>query len=394
MVDESIVAHQPAISVIVPAYRAAATIDGCLNALARQTMPRELYEVIVVHDSTTDDDNTLVHVATHAGVRVFVQEHAGPAAARNLGVQHAVGEYILFTDADCEPATDWIERMVVPLVRAEPRPRAASLASAALLDHTLKDERPASDQPVVAVKGIYRTRQRELVARFVQVEYERKYERMRQQMAVQGSIDFVDTYSAGYLEDVLEESGGFDTSFPVASVEDQELSFRLSKQGYRMVFVPQAVVYHRGHACTVTSYARKKLRIGYWKSALHRRHPDKLWRDSHTPQVLKLQILLVALCILCLLGAVFWRSLLWGAGILGAGLVLTMVPFVASAWRKDPTVAVVAPGLLLVRALALGTGFAAGLLAGIGSTRLAGSRFWQGRGSRSQGQTGECGNAG
>jgi glycosyltransferase involved in cell wall biosynthesis len=364
MVNEVSVLDRPGISVVVPAYRAAATIDGCLDALARQTVPRELYEVIVVHDGTTDEDSTLVRVARHPGVRVYVQEHAGPAAARNLGVEHAVGEIVLFTDADCEPAPNWIEQMVVPLVEAEPPPWAASLAAAGYWDDKVVPECKDRDRRVVGVKGVYRSRQRELVARFVQLEYERKYEWMRQQMAAQGTIDFVDTYSAGYRRDILVENSGFDTSFPVASVEDQELSFRLAKQGYRMVYVPKGVVYHWGHARNVCSYARKKLKIGYWKSALHWRHPEKLWRDSHTPQGLKLQILLVALCTLCLLGAPIWPSLAWGAGILGVGLALTMVPFVVKAWNRDRLVALASPALLLVRALALGAGFAAGLIAG------------------------------
>jgi glycosyltransferase involved in cell wall biosynthesis len=320
------------ISVVVPAYNAEATIDLCLQALARQTMLQERYEVIVVDDGSTDD--TCARVRAHPAVRLLVQSHAGPAAARNLGVQHARGEIVLFTDADCEPAVDWIERMVAPF----------------------------ADKGIVGVKGAYRTRQRERVARFVQAEYETRYDHMARRMAREASIDFVDTYAAGYRRDVLMASGGFDTAFPGASVEDQELSFRLAKQGGRMVFVPSAVVYHWGHARTVRSYARKKFRIGYWKVAVLKRHPDKVWRDSHTPQVLKIQILLLGLGGVCLFVGVFWRPLVWGVGVLGAAFLGTTLPFFAKAWAKDPLVALLSPGLLLVRALALGAGLAVGAL--------------------------------
>jgi GT2 family glycosyltransferase len=262
------------------------------------------------------------------------REGGGRAVARNLGVDHARGEVVLFTDADCEPLPDWIERMAAAL-----------------------------SQGAVGAKGTYLTRQRALVARFVQLEYEDKYDRM----AKEPEIDFVDTYAAGYRRDVFLALGGFETAFPVASVEDQEFSFRLARQGYRMVFIPEARVYHLGHARGIWAYCRKKFRIGYWKVMVHRRHPDKLWRDSHTPQVLKAQILLSGLAALCLVAGLAWPPLWWAAGALALLFLLTTVPFVGKAWGKDVPVALVSPGLLLLRALALGSGFAVGLVANLGS---------------------------
>jgi GT2 family glycosyltransferase len=249
-------------------------------------------------------------------------------------VEQACGEIVLFTDADCEPLPDWIERLAAAL-----------------------------DDAAVGVKGAYLTRQRALVARFVQLEYEDKYDRM----AKEPEIDFVDTYAAGYRRDVFLALGGFETAFPVASVEDQEFSFRLARQGYRMVFIPEARVYHLGHARGIWAYCRKKFRIGYWKVMVHRRHPDKLWRDSHTPQVLKAQILLSGLAALCLVAGLAWPPLWWAAGALALLFLLTTVPFVGKAWGKDVPVALVSPGLLLLRALALGSGFAVGLVANLGS---------------------------
>jgi glycosyltransferase involved in cell wall biosynthesis len=330
---ESSVMNSSRISVIVPAYNAGDTIDRCLEALAHQTIPRECYEIIVVDDGSSDE--TCARVKAHAGVRLLAQPHAGPAVARNLGVEHARGEIVLFTDSDCEPTQDWIERMVTPF----------------------------RDEQVVGVKGTYLTRQREMVARFVQIEYEDKYDRM----AREKYIDFVDTYSAGYRRAVFVTNGGFDPAFPAPSVEDQEFSFRLARQGYKMVFVPQAVVYHWGHARNLWSYCRRKFRIGYWKVVVHRRHPDRLLRDSHTPQVLKAQILLVGLGGFCFFGGFLWPPLNWVLGVLGLLFLLTTLPFVFKAWSKGPLAALISPGLLFVRGLALGMGFAAGLFAHLGS---------------------------
>src|SRR5690606_35810330 len=134
---------------------------------------------------------------------------------------------------------------------------------------------PFSSPEVAGCKGIYATNQRSVVARFVQIEYEDKYDLLHGQRY----IDSIDTYSAAYRRDVLAANNGFDESFPY--LEDQELSFRLATRGYRMVFQPEAVVYHR-HAADALDYFRKKFIIGFWKAQVVRRFPERGVRDSHT----------------------------------------------------------------------------------------------------------------
>ena len=313
-------------SVIVPAYQAAGEIGDCARALNEQTVPRQRYEIIVVDDGSTD---RTAEVARGYEVQVIRQAHAGPAAARNLGAQAAKGEVLVFTDADCEPDQDWIERMTEPFC----------------------------DPEIVGAKGVYRTRQKELVARFVQLEYEDKYDRM----ARQERIDFVDTYSAAYRRDTFLSNGGFDALFPTASVEDVELAFRLARKGYRLVFVPRATVYHR-HNTTVGAYWRRKLGYGYWRALLFRWHTERAVRDSHTPQILKAQIGLAGIVLLLIPLAVFWGPARLCLLVAVSLFLLSVIPFMLRAARQDAAVALVAPLLLACRALALGTGLAAGLL--------------------------------
>ena len=309
-------------SVIVPVYNGAETLPACLRALQQQTLPADRYEVIVVDDGSTDGSADL---ARRFGVQVISQENAGPAAARNRGVQAARGEILLFTDADCAPAPDWIERLTAPF----------------------------ADPTVAGTKGAYLTHQRELVARFVQMEYESRYDRMRSL----ASIDFVDTYSAAYRRAVFLAAGGFDPSFQID--EDQEFSFRLTEAGHRLVFVPEARVYHI-HARTVGEYARRKFWIGYWKVRAMRAHPSRLVSDSHTPQVLKAQMGLAALGAVLLVGGL-WRPA-WAVGGLAAwaGIPVTGTPFLLKVVRRDAPVAWIVPAMLFVRAWALGTGFLVG----------------------------------
>ncbi len=321
------------ISVVIPAYNAAATIEECLLSLGEQTIPRAEYEVIVVDDGSTDQTG---EVARRHGASVLKQPNSGPAAARNRGIAAARGDIVLFTDADCAPAPDWIEQMAAPL----------------------------SDQRIVGVKGIYRTRQRSLAARFIQLEYQDRYDHT----ARSEYVDFIDTYAACYRRQVLVESGGFDTSFPLASTEDQELSFRLAEAGHKMVFNPRAIVYHR-HPESWCRYARRKYKIGYWKALVLRLHPRKAWRDTHTPGSLKLQMVLAALTAPLAFFSLLQSAYMWLLGAVAAIFSASAVPFLIKAWRRDRIIAWLSLPVLYVRAWSLGLG----LFAGFAGALLSGS---------------------
>jgi glycosyltransferase involved in cell wall biosynthesis len=324
------------ISVVVPVYNGVKTLPECLAGLQKQTLAPEHYEVTVVDDGSTDGS---ADAAAQSGVRVIRQAHRGAAAARNAGIAAAHGEVVLFTDADCSPAPDWIEQM------------ASSMA----------------DPAIAGAKGAYRTRQRGFIPRFVQMEYRDRYDRM----AGQEEIDFVDTYAAAYRRNLLVESGGFDETFPGAAVEDVDLSYRLASQGHRMVFNPRAIVCHR-HPATLLRYLSRKASYGYWRVPIYARYPAKTGGDSHTPPVLKWQLGLAAAA-LALAPAVPLSpgaSWIW-LGVMVAFLVST-TPFCIKALRRDAPIAVLCPVMLWLRAVAIGLGLAWGLVHQARSRRPAG----------------------
>lgn len=318
---------EPKISIIIPAYQAADIIGKCVAALQHQSLPRELYEVLVIDDASTD---TTAEVAQAAGAdRVLTIAHQGPSGARNAGIAVACGEIVLFTDADCVPSPEWVERMVAPFSSSE----------------------------VMGAKGSYRTQQRALIARLVQLEFEIRYTRM----ALLKRIDFVDTYAAAYRRTLLQQCGGFDTAFPVPSAEDVELSFRLARQGNHFVFVPDAWVWHRHPRC-LRHYLLRKGRYGYWRALLYLRYPDKAGGDAHTDPMLKWQLLLAGLLLLLLSGGVLWQWLWIGALLVLLLFLLTTLPFARWSWARDRAVALVWPWVTLMRSVVQGFGLAWGLL--------------------------------
>jgi GT2 family glycosyltransferase len=313
-------------SIVIPTFNGAARIGCCLDALIAQIAGRNV-EILVVNDGSTD--NTASVVGRYPAVRLISQANAGPAAARNRGASEAHGTILLFTDDDCVPMSNWLDAMLAPF----------------------------KDPSIVGVKGIYRTRQKSLAARFVQIEYEDKY----RLMAGLDSIDFIDTYSAAFLRDRFLEMNGYDTTFPVACAEDIELSYRMSARGWKMKFVPDAIVYHT-HPSTFSSYLRKKYKFAFWRVLAVRKNPAKGVKDSHTPQIMKLQLLFAPALMGALLFDFIVRPVVPASAIVLGAFLLSTLPFALRAIRKDPLVGVLSPILLAARACAQVMGVVAGMI--------------------------------
>jgi glycosyltransferase involved in cell wall biosynthesis len=313
-------------SIIIPTFNGASRIGSCLDSLVKQTAGRNV-EILVVDDGSTD--NTAQVVRAYPSVRLVLQANAGPAAARNRGAMEAKGRLLLFTDDDCVPMSDWLWAMFEPF----------------------------KDPDVVAAKGVYRTHQKDLAARFVQMEYEDKY----RLMAGLSSIDFIDTYSAGFRRDRFLEMTGYDTSFPVACAEDVELSYRMSARGWKMKFVPAAIVYHT-HPDTFLNYLKKKYKFAFWRVLAVRKNPSKGVKDSHTPQLMKLQLLLAPALLVALTVDLTTHLRVPLSAVVFASFLLSTLSFSLRAFRKDPVIGILSPVLLAARACAQVLGVAGGLL--------------------------------
>jgi hypothetical protein len=90
---------RPLVSVIIPAYKAAAYIRETLESVFRQT--HRNFEVILVNDGSPDTEDFERAIASYRDRLVYIrQENAGPSAARNAGIRRARGEYLAFLDSD------------------------------------------------------------------------------------------------------------------------------------------------------------------------------------------------------------------------------------------------------------------------------------------------------
>ncbi len=126
-----------------------------------------------------------------------------------------------------------------------------------------------------------------------------------------------------------------------------------------MKFVHDAIVYHT-HPDRLAGYLRKKHKFAYWRMLAVRKNPAKGVKDSHTPQLMKLQLLLVPAF---LSGATF--DLLRRPGMPASALVIALflvstVPFVFRAVRKDVVAGLLSPLILAGRSCAQFAGVLAG----------------------------------
>ncbi len=111
--------YRPKVSVIIAARNEEANIGNCLDAISRLTYPRDLLEVIVINDRSTDATPAIIE--DYAGrFPVIRTVHATPGTGHLMGKTNAVaqgiaastGEILLMTDADCAVPPAWVEETV------------------------------------------------------------------------------------------------------------------------------------------------------------------------------------------------------------------------------------------------------------------------------------------
>ena len=233
------------VSVVIPAYNAQDTIAQAVShSLAQAKGPMEV-EVVVVDDGSTDDT---AEVAESVGARVIRQKNLGPASARNKGWESTSGNLICFTDADCIPSPGWLEN---------------------LLDGF-------TDLQVGAVAGSYEVANTSSwLARWVHQEIMERHKRMPPFIRAFGS------YNVAIPRHVLQATGGFDPVYRRASGEDNDLSYRIIRKGYRIAFRPQARVAHY-HPEKIWQYLMEQYRHGFWRAKMYQDHPDMTGGDDYT----------------------------------------------------------------------------------------------------------------
>jgi glycosyltransferase involved in cell wall biosynthesis len=200
------------ISIIIPTYNRLSILQKCLKALENQqyTLPITDYEVILVDDGSTDQTIEWLeqNQVNFPHVRWFCQVHQGPAAARNLGIEQAKGETIIFIDSDLVVTETFLQS------HAE----------------TLNQAYKQSDQVFTYGRVINTCNFNNPTAEPYKI--------------TDFSAAYFATGNVAISRHWLLEAGLFDPQFQLYGWEDLELGVRLKNMGLKLIKCPDAVGYH------------------------------------------------------------------------------------------------------------------------------------------------------
>lgn len=205
------------VSVIVPCYNAAHNIGKTIDALLNLDYPKNMIEIIVVDDASTDNSKEVIqsYVDKHKNVRgIFRKENFGMASGpTNQGIRAAEHEYILVTDDDSSPEKDALKKMIGFLQ---------------------KDKTVGAVTPTILVKNPKKFIEKLQAIEYIMISFSRKL------------LDFVDSIYvtpgpfALYKKKVLLEVGLFDEK---NMTQDIEIVWRLLSHGYKARMVLGARTY-------------------------------------------------------------------------------------------------------------------------------------------------------
>jgi cellulose synthase/poly-beta-1,6-N-acetylglucosamine synthase-like glycosyltransferase len=200
---------EPAAAIAVSTHERPLRLRWLLNALSEQT--REDFELIVAHDSSSPETEQLLrtHPLAHSGRLRHLSFAAGsvlPGAKRNAAWRAARAPLILFTDDDCRPNVDWVQRAVA-LAMQNP--------GAILQGMTIPDP----DETAVLRGAPW-----------------------AHTVLVEPPTVWAETCNIAYPREVLARVGGFDEELRVG--EDADLAVRALDSGARIVAAREMLVYH------------------------------------------------------------------------------------------------------------------------------------------------------
>ena len=227
------------VSVVVPAHNAEKSIGECIQSLIDLDYPRDDYEIIIVDNASRDGTESVIK--SYPVAYVF-QPRPGAAAARNMGVSTARGDYIAFTDSDCVVDRRWITE----LIKGFTGDRVASVGG------MINVPPPRTDLE----------------------HYNCRYNPISQENAIEKNVILFPhpiTANVMFRRDIFDKVGFFDEEFPMAGGEDLDFGWRIHWAGYEIKYVPGAKVEHR-HKSRVRQLFWQHFRYGYAWSLIMRKH--------------------------------------------------------------------------------------------------------------------------
>lgn len=195
------------VSLYIPCFNVKIYLKACLEAVLEQSYPIE--EILVIDDGSTD---STLEIARQFPVKII--KHAfnkGLASSRNTAIKNAKGDFLASLDADCVPQKDWLEKLMVNF----------------------------SSSKIAGVGG------RLQEGSTTKITKQWRAVHMKQEWGEKktNAIPFLFGSNSVFRKDILINLGGYNENYR-NNYEDVDISQRVKKAGYTLVYEPQAVAYH------------------------------------------------------------------------------------------------------------------------------------------------------
>lgn len=269
-------------SVVIPTYNRKPILEKCLRALENQQLASGIitgYEIVLVDDGSTDGTLQWLqeHTAEFPHVRFLLQDHQGPAAARNLGVASSIGDTIIFIDSDLVVTEHFLQAHTDGLLQGQLKSGSDRVFTYGRVIDTFDFDNPTAEP-------------------YKLTDF---------------SAAYFATGNVAIARHWLESAGLFDTQFQLYGWEDLELGVRLKQLGLKLIKCPAAVGYHWHPPfalAQIPNLIEREIQRGRMGVLFYQKHPN--WE-------VRLMIQMTWL-----------HRLLWGILSLGGSLnERTMAPF-------------------------------------------------------------------
>ena len=242
--------YEPFVSIIVPAYNEERVIEATLRSLLNSNYDN--FEIIVVDDGSQDRTSEVVreHFGDQPLVKLFTEANAGKAAALNLGLRYAKGDVIVALDAD----TQFPGETIRALARRFVDPEIGAVAGNAKVGNRIN-----------------------IVTRWQALEYITSQNMDRRAFASLNCITVVPGSVGAWRRELIERCGGFSSA---TLAEDQDLTLRIRKLGYKIGYEESAVGWTEAPH-SLKMLARQRFRWGYGTLQCLWKHRDTLFRPRY-----------------------------------------------------------------------------------------------------------------
>jgi cellulose synthase/poly-beta-1,6-N-acetylglucosamine synthase-like glycosyltransferase len=243
----------PPVSVIIPVYNGETDLPDLIDCLYKQTYPSNLVEYLLVDNNSRDRTANLLQdaekEANSKGINFYhltEKEIQSSYAARNLGIRKAKNDILVFTDADCRPKADWLEKIVQPFINSE-----VGIVAGEILAY-----------PGKTLLEKYSDRHHLLSQKFL-IEHPFCPYGQTANLAIRKKA-FIDV---GLFRPYLTTGG------------DADICWRIQKEGnWKLEYVPEAIVKHR-HRSNLKNFRSQFRRYGSSNRYLHELYGVNLMRE-------------------------------------------------------------------------------------------------------------------